>query len=433
MRTTIHRSNGGLDLLELLQPKSRFLSRNWQLAAYSLLLLASVYFFFRGPWRAAEVSVDLPTFYISARAWLFGLNPYDWDQLLTVAQESRLAEQQLDRSLTPPLTLFALSPLATLPYAEAQWLWLALNLFSTGLALFEILRILEFQWTETRTIAFLIVALGLASIHTAISQGQLTIIASLFLVYALKFDLQNKQSSTGLMLALAGILKPQIVLPYGLYYLFRRQWKVFIVSTVIGIMVLLIVVGRMQLAGVDGLQQWWHNVIGFAQRGGDPAQPAAGRYLMMNLQVVLHQFIQSRLLVNVIVFAVVGAALLVLATVHRHDRSRQNLLLTYSCLAALAPLALYSRIYSATLLLFPLAWALFTIRPLYFYLPTLALLCIFVFLVPGTAILNVASQQLPPHTLSSWWWKYLLLPHQSYALFLLAICLFIAKFNRGGL
>src|SRR4030095_11858004 len=248
------------------------------------------------------------------------------------------------------------------------------------------LRIVKFEWAEPRTLVFFIMALGLASIHTTISQGQLTMAATLLLVYALKFDLQKKQTLTGTMIALAGIFKPQLVLLYGLYYLFRRQWQVVFVFAAIGIVALCIVVGRMEIAGVDGLHQWRDNVVNFVQDRGDFAQPDS--YLMMNLQVVLYQFIESHGLVNLMMVAVVGTILWLLGTVPRHDESQQGLLLTYSCLAAMAPLAMYSRFYSATLLIFPLAWALSTIRPGYSCRPGLALLCICVFFVPGVAVLN---------------------------------------------
>ena len=427
MERTPHRSDGGLELLRVLQAGSRYPSKTWQLAGFAILILVSGYFVVRGPWRAAEHSVDLPTFYTSARAWVLGLNPYDWDQLRALARESGLQEHDLDRSLTPPMTLVALSPLALLPYSGAKWVWLAMNLSFVALSLVELLRIVKFGWKEPRTLVFLIVALGLASIHTAISQGQLTMAATLLLVYALKFDLQKKKTLTGSMIALAGIFKPQVVLPYGLYYLFRRQWQVFLVSAVIGIVALCIVIGRMEVAGVEGLQQWRDNIVDFVQGGGDPAQPGSRRYLMMNLQLILHQFIESHGIVNLIVIEVVGTTLLVLAI--RHDESQQGLLLSYSCLAAMAPLAIYSRFYSATLLIFPLAWALSTIRPGYIYLPGLALLCIFVFFVPGVAILNVWSQQFPAHVMTSWWWEYLLLPHQTYALLILLTCMVVAKLD----
>lgn len=413
----------------MFQAGSRYPSKTWQLAAFVILILVSGYFFIRGPWRAAEDSVDLPTFYTSARAWVLGLNPYDWDQLRALGRESGLQEQHLDRSLTPPMTLVAFSPLALLPYSGAKWVWLAMNLSFVALSLVELLKIIKFKWEEPRTLVFLIIALGLASIHTAISQGQLTMAATLLLVYALKFDLQKRETLTGAMIALAGIFKPQVVLLYGLYYLFRRRWRVVLVSAIIGILALCIVVGRMEIAGVDGLQQWRDNMVGFVQGGGDPAQPGSQRYLMMNLQVVLHQFIESHAIVTLIVIAVAGTTLLVLATVPRYDESPQGLLLTYSCLAAMAPLAVYSRFYSATLLIFPLAWALVKIRPGYIYLPGLALVCIFVFLVPGVAILNVWSRQLPTPVMTSWWWEYLLLPHQIYALLILATCMVVATLD----
>jgi Glycosyltransferase family 87 len=171
MEGTPHRSDGGLKLLRALQAGSRYPSKTWQLAAVAILILVSGYFFLRGPWRAAEHSVDLPTFYTSARAWVLGLNPYDWDQLRALARESGLQEHDLDRSLTPPMTLVAFSPLALLPYSGAKWVWLAMNLSFVALSLVELLRIVKFEWKEPRTIVFLIMAMGLASIHTAIFAG----------------------------------------------------------------------------------------------------------------------------------------------------------------------------------------------------------------------------------------------------------------------
>ena len=90
-----------MKLLGLLQPGYRYPSKTWQLAAFAILVLVSGYFFIRGPWRAAEHSVDLPTFYTSARAWVLGLNPYDWDKLRHGRKWA--SREYLDRPLTPPM------------------------------------------------------------------------------------------------------------------------------------------------------------------------------------------------------------------------------------------------------------------------------------------------------------------------------------------
>ena len=120
--------------------------------------------------------------------------------------------------------------------------------------------------------------------------------------------------------------------------------------------------------------------------------------------------------------------LLAAASGRRQHPSR--VLLIYSCLSVLSPLALYSRIYTATLLIFPLAWSFAELRTPFSLIPSACIFLVAPFLIPGVPVLLSVSKFLPNYLTNSRLWYLFVLPHETYVLILLLGCLLFAAIHE---
>ena len=89
----------------------------------ALLVLASIYFVWRGPLRVRERSKDFQTFYSATRAWFQGSNPYDRENLKSVLIAAGGPSVKVLPALNPPPTFPLLLPLALPRWQAAQILW----------------------------------------------------------------------------------------------------------------------------------------------------------------------------------------------------------------------------------------------------------------------------------------------------------------------
>ena len=389
----------------------------------ALLLAAAAYGFVRGPARAWRGTIDLDVFYSASRAWLLGTNPYDNANLNAVFRAAG-GEKPLDLSLNPPVTFVVLAPLAALPWGVAEKAWTLLNVLLTGLCLLVGASLAGLRLGQRRTTFFLAFALALAPFHTAISQGQLTVVVTALVVLALAADLRGRAALAGVALGLATAMKPQMGLLFLLLELARLRWRALVGAA--GTLALLagVAVGRMALAGVDWLPSWQESLATFTRGGtGDPTARNPASSLMINLHVVLHSFVERRWVVNLVVIAFVlltGA----LALSARRVRGPRFVLLDYSLAGVLSLLAFYNRFYSATLLVLPLVWSVASLADRSLKrTAAVVMLSIVPFVVPSAAVMNSLVREGPLGDLAgNPWWR-LLGFHEVYALLVLAVAL----------
>lgn len=395
---------------------------------FSLLALALAYFLWRGPMRGLELSVDLPSFYSAARAWLFGGDPYDMAGLTRVYAEAGGDAQPVLINVNPPVQFPLLAMLAWLAYPWVKALVVLINVAALGGAVWR-LAVVSGLWDRPAQRKWLFVgALFLAPVHTTMSQGQLSLLVLLLVVLTLEAHLRGRWGWAGLCLALAGALKPQMVILFGLYYLLAGRWRACAVAAGVGLGLAALAVGRMEWAGVDWLAGWRGNMDAFVHRGtsdvpgtgyGDFTSDRLNRFIMINLAPLIYPAIGSRWVVNLLAAAV---GLLAVGTAARLARARQaesqlHVLAAYALLSVACLLVFYNRTYSATLLILPLALAL-QWWPTHRRLAIGCVCCIVPFVVPGSAALltwmGSGDWQHAPALKATVGW--LLLPHQTYAL-----------------
>ena len=401
-------------------------------ALVAALVVVSAYFFVRGPYRAWRGTIDLHVFYSASRAWLLGRNPYDSRDLDAVFRDAG-GTRVRDLSLNPPVTFVLLAPLAAVPWPVAEKAWTVLNVLLTGACLWALASHLGFRRGETRTALFVAFALALAPFHTAISQGQLTVAVTALVVFAFGAELGGREVLAGVCLGLATALKPQMALLFVLLHLCRRRWRSLAGAASTLAALGAIALGRMALAGVPWLPSWRERLSTFTEGGtGDPTTANPGRQLMINLHVVLHELTDNRLAVNLIVLAFVVVAGGAVLRASRTRRDSASELLACSMAAVLSLVGFYNRLYSATLLVLPLAWCLLAMADRPLRKPAILVAWALVpFVVPGAAIMNVLARDGPMRSLAANPWWQAATFHQVYALLVVAGALWWAAWRDG--
>ena len=156
---------------------------------------------------------------------------------------------------------------------------------------------------------------------------------------------------------------------------------------------------------------------------------------MINLQPLLHVILpdQDHSSIDILSYCLGGVTGIILVWALRRREDREAQLLLYAGRSVLTLLVFYNRIYSATLLILPVAWAFAAYRSS--GLRTIAAVVIAaaaVFLVPGAAALG--SVPYPPDlqwVSQTLWWRLLLL-HQVPALLIILAGLLATATYRGA-
>ncbi len=389
----------------------------------------------RGPYRGASNPSDFILIYGPTRAWLTGGNAYDpaqaeraWVEAGGVARPGTRIDEGL---LYPPSTLPVLAPFAALRWPLAHRVWLAANVGFLALSLWCIALIAGFKLRQRRTWVFVAAAMLFAPVHTTLHHGQTPLYVMALMLPA--FVIASR-SASGLLLGLASAMKPQLGLPALALESVRSRWR----SLTIGVVVFtaMLVGGALPMMLRD--MPWmtgWRSTLDACFTTGAASFSAANtrRHHMVNLQYPVIALTEHETVAVVAPLVICGLLAAMFFLPPRKRTAETPLALSLSMVAVLSLMVAYHRFYDGVLLLVPLAWAISRVANRDRVAPaccTLALLLPF-FLNSATALKWLQnSNRLPTWLVESWWWEHLLLPHQGWALLLMAMCLPVAQ--RGG-
>ncbi|MHB1155516.1 MAG: glycosyltransferase family 87 protein [Phycisphaerales bacterium] len=475
-----------------------------------VLVLAAIYFLYRGPWRASSGMGDYMEIYSAARAWRQGADPYDLPAVQRVWMTSGVPADYTPGmvdlpSLYPPSALVLFSPFSLPPWREAQWLWLGVNLSAMGAILICATAISGLRWGSTGQLLLTAGLLAFSPFHTAITMGQPGIIVVALVMAGLLLAWRERDVAAGLLLGLAMAAKPQLAGLFVAYYLMRGRWRLAAVAA--GVSILLLIAGVMPLM-TSHIAWWshWRSALHDLQYGGfaDFTEQGDAPYKMVNLHYAAYQLLHNRTATTV-VCSLLSAALFALGVWRswgtRGGDVRERLAL--ALMAVVSLIAVYHLFYDAALLSVVIAvvagmvpgagrkdWGLGAggwgeegavmagqsqvtpKRPLTplpqggerlgegverwilrnptidphpsplparergfdFRLPALALLMMAPFLIPGAVMLAVMQQagRLPQWLTGGAMWRAVILPHQCWALLLLALLLSWRLMRRWG-
>jgi len=416
----------------------------WTLLLVALLVTGTE-FLLRGPARFARSTNfnDFLSPYIQTRAWMEGEDPYSPANLVALwpsgAEQPLFVKNDLaDSSLVlkrgiptayPPTCFVLLSTVAWLPWNLALHLWLAISLLAFGSTVWALISLIGFGWQQKLTYVFLALALALAPFHTGLAAGSMIVLVVGFCAVAMLAAERQRNMVAGVLIAVAVGLKPQIGLPFFIYYLLRGRWRVVTTSAIVLAIVAAIGVFRLTMNHTPWIDNYrYDNKILFANGSlGDFTERNPLRFSLVNLQVLLYTFVPDRTWANVLTLLIAGALGFLWLLLLRRRAGNKSGLLALAALTVLSLLPVYHRLYDASLLIFPLAWSVAGLHESRKKVAWAVLFLILVFLVPGGSMLEQFQHTGRFAALQhSWWWGHILMPHQVWALLFLSVMLLVA-------
>jgi hypothetical protein len=214
-----------------------------------------------------------------------------------------------------------------------------------------------------------------------------------------------------------------------------------------GAALLAIGAGRMWAAGVQWLPAWQEQVRQFQLVGdGNPTLSNHVRSQLINLQYPIHSVIESRVVVNALVYGILGALCLAYFVVDwRRGRARgvgRGEIVSLAMVAVVTLLVAYHRFYDAAVLVFPLAAAVRVLseagngaRARRAAWGVVVLLGLFVVPITGQLLVlelhgwTVAGRhfELPPGVAKSLVWNFVVMPHEVWALLAMAVLMVVMR------
>jgi hypothetical protein len=365
------------------------------------------------------------------------MNPYSADTF--IALSLRLTGKAPDgksiwaRSPYPLNSLVILSPISILPWRIVGAAW---TVVCCGSLLAFLWALSSFAGLTPRSrVVFAALTLALAPLHTGIAVGNLSVPAIACIGIAIWAASTRRMPLPGP----CSRAQPASSLNWEgvsfLYYLLRQRWRIVFWGAGVSAAILLIGIWRLELSGVRWFGDFLHNARGFAVdcstctfTDRDPI-----RFTLINLQVVFYSFVKSSAFANGAALSLSVILLGIWFWLSFNSSLAQSSLaqpevLVLSSLAVLSLLPGYHRNYDATLLVFPLAWALSVHDRTMKNLSRLALLLMLPFAVPGPAILQEFALKgiLSPAVVNGWWWDKLIMPHQIWLLLGVSVVLLYA-------
>ena len=454
----------------------------WAVVAGLILLVGLGLLVQRGAGRALEGSWDFTMIYGGARQVALGGDPYDFASTFDayknaggeVAREigdrGRLRDPTWFHSLYPPTAYTLLSPIGTLRWDSARSAWLVLNLLATAAIAVWLVRQrprpgprnTDAQPREVSEWAAGAIAIGLwwgsASLHTALAFGQLSVLVLALMLPAIGWRSGPGSGSpgrgyaalAGLLLAIAGWLKPQLVGPIAVVLCVTPRRVIVAWAAGWGVLILVGSVVWMNNIAPGWVEHWRENLRAFTASGlAEPSALNPYTYQLIHLEPWLHRWwpdgigpggalraIGLLLPVAVWLGMTVSLGFGDRAKPQRAEEAR-GLSRPAAAIALAAVLTLlmgYHRTYDAVLLVLPGVWAW---RALSASRRDLAawgvLIGVALFIVPGPVALEVWSRGdgFAAWLGETWVWRVLLLPHHSVALLVMAGCLIVRVVRPG--
>lgn len=426
--------------------RPRAISRSASKRAHALVLallgISAILFVVRGPVRFATEGLGWNDFLpevVQARAWVQGADPYRASELVgrypkDAVQFEFLAKEAADGTLAAkrglpspyPLTNFVLlAPLSFLSWHTIHAVWLGVMLVSVAIAICSSLSLAGLRWDELPTYAYLAFVLSLAPIHTAIATGNVVLLTFALAMAGVWASTRNRRFAAGVLIALAICLKPSIGILFLAYYLVRREWAILLTGTGLTVAVAAVGVVRLLFSGVHYAASYRSAVVAIMSRGAinDFTTANPMHYQLLNLQMPLFSLLANTSFAQGTAWAF--AAVLLAIWLRYSLRDHGHCLLHLSTLAIVALLPVYHRFVDAALLVLPLCWVFSACahgcRKLRFSAGLLAA----IFLLPGPALLTIlADHNVFVATLTRLRiWDAVLLAHQAWAIFALAVVL----------
>ena len=342
----------------------------WVLAAALLLALALGKFVFEDALRLAYPVNDLTSPWISSQLFLHGQNPYgdarEFARIWNASGVSSLSPNaNSDYILSnfarayPPTTMLLMAPLGLLGWHTAVYTYLFGSTALFLLALLVLARRLPLPRLDPRGLYFAAFALAMAPLHSGIHQVNLNTVIVACLCAGAGF-LSIRPYCSGIAIAIAMCLKPQVGIFFFAYPWLRKKWKTAFAALGACSVLSAASLVWMKIHNVEWLGAFLREVSRFSSPNGrgSPIATGAWKFQLLNLRVLTFQFTHSpewsKILAWTLFALLAGVSgFLIISRVSDKNESAG-----IAMISILTLLPVYERYYAAEILLFVLYWAI---------------------------------------------------------------------------
>jgi hypothetical protein len=290
--------------------------------------------------------------------------------------------------------------------------------------------LLDAKSYERRALLYGLMLLAPAS-QTLVWTGNMTLVSSTCaLAGYFCIERRDWNIAAGVLTALSMSAKPQIGLWVVLFYLASRRWSL-VLSCVATLGALFSAfASRLMFSGSNLILPYLRASTSWS--GPDFASSDPRRFNLVNMQVLLSSFVQSRTMSNYLGVGIVAAMLAIWCHYFGRVRTKDTRTLAFGTLLTLSLLTSYHRVYDTILLAVPAIWAFGRVVPSQRKLQITLRVLLALFLIPsGSALVAaVEAKRISTVTQAAWWWTMLLMPHQVWLL--LAISTSLLMCLRGA-
>jgi hypothetical protein len=287
-------------------------------------------------------------------------------------------------------------------------------------------RNLQLRRDDPRKLFFIAFALALAPLHSGIHESNLNTLAIACIGIGVGL-LSRRPILSGIAIAIAMCLKPQVAFFFFAYLCLRKQWKAAVSMLIACTIIFGGSLAWMRIHHVQWLGAFLNDVSQWSPRtGGDWSfyAPGAGTFQLINLQVLAFQFTNHVAWANVlswILFTLLAGISVFLIGRRVSDKNESA---GVAITAVLTLLPVYQRFYTAAILLFVIYWA---VENWPATRAKAALLCLLPLLFPlatMTQRIRFVARFIQDHDLSSnLLWKGFVMPHVIWIQLILLILL----------
>jgi hypothetical protein len=383
--------------------------------------------------------------WVSAKVFLEGKNPYNdvtefirvWPTNQNLSSDNCGAQGCITYNMVyPPSTLPLVAPLTLLPWKVALWAYLLGSFALILVLLFLMVRKLDAPKMGFKKQYLIGLCLAIAPLHSSIHTCNLnTLVIACMGIGVMLLD--RRPNMSGVALAIAMCLKPQVGFLFMVYPWLRRKWRTVFVSVGTCAGVCLGSFLWMYAHHVEWLNLYLATTRAYENSASKSlaltrvtvlsfysADPV--KYLMTNLQVLMFQFAPNIHSANLLSWAIFAALAISTATAILRQGKKARTDVQLALLAVLTLLPIYQNFYTATILVFVIYWA---IRNWPRKSAKAALVLMSPLLLPLVAItLNSSkvSRLIYSHHLnSSFIWNTFIMPHVIWIELILAVILIV--------
>ena len=342
----------------------------WLLAAGLLLALALGKFVFEDALRLAFPANDLTSPWISSQLFLHGQNPYgDAREFARIwaasGVSSRSSGANSDFVLStygrvyPPTTILLIAPLGLLGWHTAVYTYFFGSTALFILALLVLAQQLPLPRLDPRKLYFAAFALAMAPLHSGIHEVNLNTVIVACLCAGAAF-LSTRPYCSGIAIAIAVCLKPQVGIFFFAYPWLRKKWKTAFAALGACSVISASSLVWMKIHHIEWLGGFLNELSRFSSsyRRSSPNAAGAGRFQLLNLQVLTFQFTHSpewsKILAWTLFALLAGVSgFLIISRVSDKNESTG-----IAMISILTLLPVYQHYYAAEILLFVLYWAI---------------------------------------------------------------------------